>query len=274
MSTEVTYRPDPADGLPAMRVNVWARRKHHYLDRYLDIFAGGMKNKWSRRVYIDLFAGPGRCVLEGTEEFVDGSPLIALRHPFTDHIYVDLEPSNTSALKTRCALAAKERFVTVIQGNCNEVVDQIVARIPRYSLACAFIDPTNWQITFETVRRLSGVGRVDLLISFFGGMMKRVDHFADQPRLDAFFGSHSWKDDPRYRTVEGRPSLGGYLACYRGQLETIGYQGQLSAREIPVKNSKGATMYLLTFASKHPLGYTFWDKITTEDERGQLAVPW
>ena len=59
MSTEVTYRPDPADGLPAMKVNVWARRKHHYLDRYLDIFAGGMKNKWSRRVYIDLFAGPG-----------------------------------------------------------------------------------------------------------------------------------------------------------------------------------------------------------------------
>lgn len=52
------YVIDPGDGLPARVVGEWARRKHHYLERYTDIFATGMK-QFSRRAHLDLFAGPG-----------------------------------------------------------------------------------------------------------------------------------------------------------------------------------------------------------------------
>ena len=271
--TALEYVTDPADGLPALVVHRWARRKHHYLARYADIFGNGMKNRFSRRVYIDLFAGPGRCEETESGELYDGSPLIGLRANFTDHVYVELDGAAAGALDARCGPWKSSRFVDVLPGDCNVKIDDVLARIPPCSIALAVIDPTNWQIRFDTVAKLASAGRVDLLVSFFGGMMKRVGGLP-QPRLDAFFGTNAWQSDPRFLGIDGLPTLSGLLACYREQLATIGYVDQVAAREIIVPNSKNATMYLLAFFSKHRLGYTFWDKITTEAEDGQLALDW
>jgi three-Cys-motif partner protein len=257
---DLDYVPDPIDGMPARVVREWTRRKHHYLERYADIFSVGMKNKFSRRAYLDLFAGPGRCFEQSSKQFYDGSPLIGLHRNFTDHVYVELDPEAAAALDARCAPWTRSRYVSVIPGDCNGVVDDVVANLPPYGLTFAFIDPTSWQITFDTVRKITNARRVDLLVSFFGGSMLRVGGL-NQPRLDAFFGTNAWQTDARFLGIDGRPTLSGLLACYREQLATIGYLDQLSAREISVKNSKNVTMYLMAFFSKHALGYTFWDKI-------------
>jgi three-Cys-motif partner protein len=256
-----------------MAVHDWARRKHHYLNRYSDIFSNGMKNKWPRRAYLDLFAGPGRCFEKESGDFYDGSPLIGLRWNFTDHIYVELDRASAAALDQRCDPWKPNRFVTVLEGDCNARVADVVGLLPRYGLTLAFIDPTNWQIRFDTIRTLTTARKVDLLVSFFGGQMKRVARL-DQPRLDAFFGTTAWKTDPRFLGPDGLPTLSGLLLCYREQLASIGYLDTLSIREIPVKNSKNTTMYLLAFFSKSAKGYEFWDKITPVDEHGQLAIPW
>lgn len=86
------------DGLPARVVHLWARRKHHYLDRYADIFGTGMKNAFPRRAYLDMFAGPGVCYEEESKKFYEGSPLIGLRRNFTDHVYVELDEMAAVAL--------------------------------------------------------------------------------------------------------------------------------------------------------------------------------
>lgn len=265
------YRTDPADGLPALAVREWVRRKHHYLDWYADIFSTGMKNKFSRRAYLDLFAGPGRCWESETSEFYDGSPLIGLHRNFTDHVYAELEKEAAAALDARCGPWKRDRYVNVLQGDCNARVGELVALMPKWGITLAFVDPTNWQITFDTISRLTMNRRVDLLVSFFGPSMKRVAQL-DQPRLDGFFGSKCWKE--RYLGADGWPTLSGLLACYREQLLTIGYLDQISAREIVVKNTKNVPIYQLAFFSKDPKGYEFWDKITTVDEGGQLAIRW
>lgn len=267
------YEIDPVDGLPARVVRKWARRKHHYLERYTDIFASGMKKKFPQRTYLDLFAGPGRCFERETGSTYDGSPLIGLRRNFTDHIYVELEDEAAAALEARCSLWRPGRRVTVIPGDCNTKIDEVIGRLPRYGITVAFIDPTNWQITFETIRKLTATRRVDLLVSFFGPSMKRVADLP-QPRVDAFFGTNAWQTDTRFLGADRRPTLSGLLACYREQLAGIGYLNQVSAREIAIANSKNVSIYLMAFFSKHPLGYTFWDRITSEDEKGQIALNW
>ena len=259
---------DPADGLPLRDVGSWTDRKLYFLDRYMDIFAQGMRYKFDRRVYVDLFAGPGRCINRESLEIMDGSPLISLRHPFTDHIFVELDPDAVAALRSRTSRASGGRRINVIEGDCNTVIDDVIALIPRYALVFAFVDPTNWQVRFETIRRLAETRRVDVLVSFFGGMMKRVMHLDEQPRLDAFFGSTA------YRAPGERPTLSTLMEAYRGQLLSIGYVDHAARREVTVTNSKNATMYLLAYFSKHARGYDFWDKITAEDETGQLAMPW
>lgn len=256
-----------------MAVHEWAQRKHHYLGRYQDIFSNGMKKIWSRRAYLDLFAGPGRCFEIETGAFYDGSPLIGFRWKFTDHIYVELEAPAAAALDQRCGPWKAGRFVNVLPGDCNARIGDVVNLLPKYGLTLAFVDPTNWQITFDTIRTLTADRRVDLLVSFFGGQMKRVARL-DQPRLDAFFGTSRWKTDPRFLGADGLPTLSGLLLCYREQLASIGYLDTLAVREISVKNSKNVTMYVMAFFSKSAKGYEFWDKITPVDEHGQLAIKW
>jgi hypothetical protein len=55
------YLPDPSDHLPARVVHNWTQEKHHFLRRYMTIFAAGMAKQWKYRAYVDLFAGPGVC---------------------------------------------------------------------------------------------------------------------------------------------------------------------------------------------------------------------
>lgn len=266
------YAIDPSDGMVARVVHSWAHRKHYFLDQYAGRFAVAMKTAWPRRTYIDLFAGPGRCYEEETDQFFDGSPLRGLRHDFTDFIFVELDDIAADALERRSAIVAPDKRPVVIRGDCNERIGDVLAALPD-GIAMAFVDPTNWQVAFDTLAALTANRRVDLLISFFAGSMKRVGHLAEQPRLDDFFGSPAWRD-AQYREPNGRHSLSSLLRCYRDRFATIGYFETQAAREVAVKNSKNVTMYLMTFFSKHSLGYKFWDDTTSRDELGQFAFSW
>jgi three-Cys-motif partner protein len=110
------------DMLPARCVGIWSDDKLFYLKRYADIFAKGMKNKWPNRVYLDPFAGPGRCRVRPTGEFVDGSPALALKLPFTHYHFGDLSPNVTAALDTRVKKTALDgRSVRVWTDDANKV---------------------------------------------------------------------------------------------------------------------------------------------------------
>lgn len=80
-----------SDGLVVKDSGVWAKEKLYYLERYLDIVSVGMKKKWAGKLYyVDLFAGPGKCLIRGTNnEEVDGSPLIALKFNFAKYFFVE-----------------------------------------------------------------------------------------------------------------------------------------------------------------------------------------
>src|SRR5438132_1901263 len=72
------------DGLPVRDSGVWILQKHRPLVYYSEIFNQAMKDKdWENRVYFELFAGPGRCLIRGTNEEDWGSPLKIIKTNFT-----------------------------------------------------------------------------------------------------------------------------------------------------------------------------------------------
>jgi three-Cys-motif partner protein len=83
-----------SDGELALKVGHWAKEKLHYIRRHCQIFNTGMKRQWSTRTYIDLFAGPGICLVQTTREEINGSPLLALscEVPFTHYFFNDVQP--------------------------------------------------------------------------------------------------------------------------------------------------------------------------------------
>ena len=141
-----------------MIVGPWAKEKLHYIQRYCYIFNMGMKDKWSTRTYIDLFSGPGKCVIEGTGKEFDGSPLIALqcKVPFTYYFFNDINPSSIASLRNR-ASPFKSVKINYFNMDCNSVIDHLLPKLPSssFSLDVCFIDPTNWQIKFDSIQRLT-----------------------------------------------------------------------------------------------------------------------
>jgi hypothetical protein len=94
------------DGLPVQCVGPWVEDKYSLLERYLDATRYARK-KFSdngNAVFVDLFAGPGRCIIKNEKrEILNGAMRVVteLSIPFSEHYLIDICPTNEKALKSR-----------------------------------------------------------------------------------------------------------------------------------------------------------------------------
>jgi three-Cys-motif partner protein len=264
------------DGLPTRDVGNWTEEKFWFWSRYIDITTSAMVGHpaWpGGLVYVDLFAGPGICTARDSGERMPGSVLIAANAPkaLRQIIACELEPKLASACELRLARTPAAGRCQVIVGDCNERIDEIAAAIPDGVLTLAFIDPPGLHAHFETLRKLSARGRVDLLILFADAVdaLRNVAKFEhdDGSRLDLVLGSGSkWRErrkDLNQCTADTFRKLLSKIYCE--QLRQLDYR-EFDAKVI---RSHNGPLYRLVFASKHPLGLEFWKKITKRDKGGQ-----
>ena len=93
-----------SDGLLALSVAEHAREKEFALKNITGIFTQAMKNKWPGRLYyVDLFCGPGRCVIRHSDAETEGSPLIAVEAPFNHYYFADVDDPSIGVLRKRVA---------------------------------------------------------------------------------------------------------------------------------------------------------------------------
>jgi three-Cys-motif partner protein len=267
---------EASDGLPAREVHVWSDEKLFYVERFMDIFTTGMKNRWERLVYADLFSGPGRTVEEGTGTESLGSPLRALQfREFAALFFNDGDEEAVRALRARTAHESPDR-VRITNRDCDEAVEEAREFLfPRgaeqSTLGFAFIDPTAYQMRFESVQRLTAGLRWDLIITFMTSFPKRFigqPGFDEGSDFDLFMGTREWLDLGGHRVAFGFTRE--LLDIYKGQLKTLEYE--YVDDSIRVLNSKRSTIYHLIFASKHPRGADFFEKISQRDYRGQRRL--
>ncbi len=213
-----------SDGLPLLIVGQQALDKHFFLGRYMEIFTIAMKAKWPERIYIDLFAGPGKCCLEGNVNEEYGSPLLALntKYGFTRYFFNDREPVFAEALKTRCATYG-DVSVTVLNEDCNAAAALVGGLLPPNAVCLTFVDPFNWEIRFDSLATLTSERAMDLVITFHSGNIKRAADY-DPAALQDFFGDKQWKDRYDSARVSGtRQGTRVLLDCYESSLRRIGY---------------------------------------------------
>jgi len=276
------------DDLLMRETGAWAAEKLDYLARYIDVFETSMRQKWPVRCYIDLLAGPGKNVVRDSGAILLGSPLLALTtvYPFTGYFFTDILDENTKALQQRCTASPHSQRVDIRTGDCNDLVNDIVARIKRddrHSLNLAFLDPAGMELQWKTVARLATVRRMDLIINYpQGGLnrsMPQAFETKGQTSVDDFFGSREWREI--YQDWQNRESLLGIhrrlIDFYRERLQDLGYTEVLRDDQVGdeplIRNARRrAPLYRLLFASKHPLGHDFWHKVTRRDIHGQARL--
>jgi three-Cys-motif partner protein len=233
-----------------------------------------MKNIWKYRCFVDLFAGPGRCVIEGTQTEVDGSPLEAIhvRDRFTHYLFNDIDSDSIEALRRRVARLGVTQQPQYFTQDCNNVVPRIRAALPsaNESVELAVIDAWGWEMSFDALASLTQGRRMDIIVTFPIGFIKRNwKHELNQ--LDNFLGGDGYKSAfLAAMRLDSRKASRILLDYYEGRLKDIGYE--YPNDEVWIPNTRQVKLYHLVFASKHPRGNDFWEKITKRSPSGQYKL--
>ena len=258
------------DGLITPEIGPWAEQKYRLVSNYCEMFAKSMKARWDCRVYIDLFAGAGHSKFENTSRIVHASPLLALgiAEKFDRYILCEKDDTKCEALRKRVSLAYPEVDVSIIRGDVNEKVDEIIEKIPspsrKHKVLCfCFADPYNLKnLRFQTIRRLSTIF-VDFLVLIPTGMDadRNVSHYLrpQDHTVDGFLGAGGWRE--LWREAERRnEKFGSFLTEQFGaEMKNLKYiysgiGSTVIIRSIP----QNLPLYRLAFFSRHSLGKKFW----------------
>ena len=270
------YLRNEADELPTRESQDYAKDKLTILKGYLARFTTAMKDKqWRALNYIDLQAGPGKNIFDPSGDTFLGSPLLALttRFPFDNLHLVEMGAMEYGALETRVGASDRSANVQLYNEDCNVAVDRIVELIKQIdqeyihevwpSLNLAFLDPEGLEIQWQTVEKLAGLSRMDLIINFSTSGITRNAGLAaaneDDTTVDRFFGTREWRtiyDEIRNQdsSVVRRTLIDFYLR----RLKDMGYV-ETVPQEKEFKNQRNVQIYTMIFASKNDLGIKFWN---------------
>jgi len=253
------------DGLVARQVGIWSAEKLTVVGRYMGIFSNSMKNRWTGLTHVELYSGPGRCVVEETGVEIHGSPLLALgtKNPFDRIVCVEADPVAYEALQRRVAGHPRGHTARLILGDCNGVIDEVLAEIPERHLALVFSDPEGVKgFEFATLERLTE-RNTDFILLFPQNMAinRNRDKWLkspDETPLDRPLG-------PDWRQHQ-EPEVRQFMERMQG----LGYFVEGSG--INFSNSKGFRLYYLLFASRSSTGIKFWKKITERPPDSQMRL--
>lgn len=266
--------PPRNDGRTNPLVGPWSREKHWFLRRYVDAFTAAMNKKnWSGLHYIDLFAGAGIEMIEGTSELDWGSPLIAAQAapPFTRLHLCELDRAKFDALSQRLVnfRAPGDQLVC---GDANEKVAEIVKAIPPKSLSLAFLDPFGLHLDYEmTLSPLSSI-RADLIIFF----PDRLDaarnweaYYFENPNsnLDRVLGRNcNWREAATGIATRNYGEL--FRRLYVEQIKKLGYL-HFEFEGVP---SYANRLYWLIYCTRAKAGIEIWRNVAEKKPDGQRTM--
>lgn len=277
------------DGLPARESGSWTQEKLSYVEKYASAFMKAMSphrraGRWSRLVYVDLLAGPGRGIDRDTGVEFDGSPLRALKvEPLFDKLFFgDLSRRNVVALRRRIGEERMAR-VELLIGDCNDLARKVVDQLTSRILGLAFVDPEGFEVTFRMFEALA-TRPMDVLFLFPSriGIARNLRAFARQAEspMDALWGSGEWRDlapaklaagrrlDPKEALELDRP----WVSRFRARMRRIGFSHQ-DEGDPCFTNEKNVPMYHLLFFSRSEAGLKIWRGIKKIEPSGQRILP-
>jgi three-Cys-motif partner protein len=259
----------PFDGIePVRRAQPWARNKLGILAAYLSRYATACASAPHGFNFVDALSGPGLCRIDGENECLLGSTLIALRAspPFSKCLAMDLNEANVQALRQRTASYVGR--VAVEHGDCNvHLQSAMEEHIPKNSPVFVLLDPEGAELHWKTVQTAAmhraGQLKSELLILLATSFLDRMlpgsgdIELHNEMALNLVFPpSRNWRDTwgrKRAGEITSEQGRTEHAQNYCGWLEnTIGYK-YVETRAVTRPHST-ASVYHLIFASDHSAG--------------------
>lgn len=263
------------DGLPAPEVGPWAETKHNVVSYYARLFSTGMKRKWKKRIYVELYAGAGYSKIRDTSKIIMGSPLraLSLPDPFDKYIFCEEDPALLGALKLRAKQIAPSAEIVFVPGSCNDRISDIVGEIPIGSkdnkvLSLCFVDPCDIGIKFSTIRFLSEkrYGYVDFLVllALYMDANRNNQNYVNprSTKVADLLDLPGWRTDWATAEAGGVPFPKFLAEAFSKRMQSLGciFQPIYKMKEIMFPD-KNWPLYRLALFSRHERAYRFWDEV-------------
>jgi len=273
------YRVDPSDGMLAEVVGKWVvNEKHPRLVKYVDASRAARKKYVgpSKTPFIDLFCGPGRVVIRGTDQFHDGGVVAACRQARESGVpysVVHIGDANPEFVEI-CAMRLRNLGENVVThcGPAVETAIKVSSVLDPYGLHLAYLDPYNLEaLPFTIIQSLSTLKRMDMLIHVSAQDLQRnLARYvaAEISPLDCF--SPGWREVVKNSSLPNDAMRADVLQHWLGLVRQLDMMPS-EAFEL-VTGSKGQRLYWLMFASRHKLPDKLWNSVRNINKQGELLL--
>lgn len=200
---------------------------------------------------------------------IEGSPAIALGTdpPFSHYHFIDMDGHRAELLRQ---LGDGRQNVTVYQGDCNTVLLEEVfpqCRYDQYRRALCLLDPYKLNPDWTVVRKAGEMRSIEIFLNFMimdanmNVLWNNPDKISSTQaeRMNTFWGDDSWRkaayvsEPGLFGDIDQKTSNDAIVAAYRDRLKTVaGFK--YVPDPMPMRNTKGAVVYYLFFASHNQTG--------------------
>lgn len=250
-------------------IGYWSEIKLDIVRRYALEYSKILSGRNLYHVYIDAFAGSGRHISRMTKALVPGSPQTALDiiPPFKEYYFIDIDGAKVAELNK---IVTNRTEAHVLEGDCNsKLLTDVFPNVmyEDYRRGLCLLDPYGLDLDWEVIKAAGQMKSIEIFLNYPVMDMNRnvlwsnpddVDP-ADIIRMNAFWGDESWKE-AAYRYT---PDLFGDMREIKEKNITIALAFRERLREVaefdhvsqplPMRNSRGAIVYYLFFASQQQL---------------------
>ena len=258
-------------------VGSWSEIKLEIVRKYAATYSTILTRQKNirRHVYIDGFAGAGHHVSRTTGDVIQGSPAIALdiMPPFSEYHWIDLHSGRVAELRR---LAEGRSEVKVYDGDCNKILLEDVfprCRYEDFSRGLCLLDPYALNVNWKVLTTAGSMKTIEVFYNFMimdanmNVLWTNPDRIrqVQADRMNLVWGDESWRS-AAYRTqkglfddIEEKRGNQAIVDAFRQRLkDEAGFA--YVPEPVPMKNTKGAVVYYLFFASPNSTG----SKIVTE----------
>lgn len=264
----------------------WSDDKLDALHSYLASYLKALSKAPFERVYIDAFAGAGiRALVKSAEEslfdeqlaeedagYRHGSPLIALgmEPPFHKFIFIEQDSDSLVALRDQVSHHFPEKLpcARFMHGDANDVLQELAGEQWRTRRAVAFLDPFALHVKWETIKKIAKTKAIDMWLLFPAMAVNRMlPRSGVVPpkwagKLTETFGSDEWQGyfyEKQQADLFGEELMSKQPKVFEKLSEFITMRlstvfEEATAKPLILRNSSGAPLFLLCFASGNPKG--------------------
>lgn len=263
----------------------WTAQKLDILKEYLEFFTTALGGKF-KLVYIDTFAGTGKCTIKAGQdgqETIEGSATIALNtsKPFDEYFFIEQRQKHVRGLEALKAAHPMGARASITHGDARDRLAGVLSQHNwKKSRGVLFLDPCGLQCSWDMVRAVASTQALDVffLVSVSGlsrqaaTAASRIDA-GKAAALDRFLGTGDWRaalykppatldlfdDEPQ---LARDPGTGGIIQFVQERMETT---FPLVKPPVILRTRNGSPLYELFFAVSNPapVARQLADKVVT-----------